>query len=78
MSMPTYHITIMDKIKACRNKKNLPLKEFGKSIGVPEQMVYKQKQNNCYPNIISLLHLARILECKIDDFFVIYGGCANE
>ena len=69
MTMPTYHITIADKIKAYRNKNNLSLKEFGKLLGVSAQAVCKWEQNTCYPDIIFLPHLAKILECKIDDFF---------
>jgi transcriptional regulator with XRE-family HTH domain len=67
--MPTYHITIADKIKAYRNENNLSLKEFGKLIGVSAQAVYKWEQNTCYPDIIFLPRLASILGCKIDDFF---------
>ena len=69
MSMPTYHITIADKIKEYRNENNLSLKEFGKLIGVSAQAVCKWEQNICYPDIIFLPHLARILECRVDDFF---------
>ena len=69
MSMPTYHITIADKIKTYRNENNLSLKEFGKLIGVSAQAVCKWEQNICYPDIIFLPHLARILECRVDDFF---------
>ena len=69
MSMPTYLITIADKIKAYRNENNLSLKEFGKLIGVSAQAVCKWEQNICYPDIIFLPHLARILECRVDDFF---------
>ena len=69
MSMPTYHIMIADKIKAYRNENNLSLKEFGKLIGVSAQAVCKWEQNICYPDIIFLPHLARILECRVDDFF---------
>ena len=71
MTMPTYHITIADKIKAYRNENNLSLKEFGKLIGVSAQAVCKWEQNTCYPDIIFLPHLARILGCRIDDLFVI-------
>ena len=78
MSMPTYQITIADKIKAYRNENNLSLKEFGKLIGVSAQAVCKWEQNTCCPDIVFLPHLARILECKIDDFFEILGGDANE
>ena len=69
MSMTIYHITIADKIKAYRNENNLSLKEFGKLIGVSAQAVFKWEQNTCYPDIIFLPYLARILECRIDDFF---------
>ena len=69
MSMPTYHITIADKIKSYRNENHLSLKEFGKLIGVSAQAVCKWEQNVCYPDIIFLPHLARILECSVDDFF---------
>ena len=69
MTMPIYHITIADKIKAYRNEKNLSLKEFGKLIGVSAQAVCKWEQNTCYPDIIFLPRLTSILGCKIDDFF---------
>ena len=69
MTMPTYHITIADKIKAYRNENNLSLKDFSKLIGVSAQAVCKWEQNICYPDITFLPHLAKILGCKIDDFF---------
>ena len=78
MTMPTYHITIADKIKVYRNENNLSLKEFGKLIGVSAQAVYKWEQNTCYPDIVFLPLLARILNCTTDDFFEIHGGDANE
>ncbi len=78
MSMQTYQITIADKIKAYRSENNLSLKEFGKLLGVSAQAVCKWEQNTCYPDIIFLLHLARILGCKTDDFFEMYGCDANE
>ena len=72
MSMQMYQITIADKIKAYRNENNLSLKEFGKLIGVSAQAVCKWEQNACYPDIILLPHLARIMGCQTDDFFEIY------
>ena len=78
MSMQMYQITIANKIKAYRNENNLSLKEFGKLIGVSAQAVCKWEQNTCYPDIIFLPHLARILNCTTDDFFEIHGGDANE
>ena len=55
-----------------------PIKEFGKLIGVSAQAIRKWEQNTCYPDIIFLPHLARILNCTTDDFFEIHGGDANE
>ena len=40
--------------------------------------VCKWEKNTCYPDIIFLPHLARILNCTTDDFFEIHGGDANE
>ena len=69
MTLPTYSITIADKIKEYRAKNNLSMKGFGKLIGVSAQAVCKWEQNTCYPDIIFLPHIARILGCAIDDFF---------
>ena len=69
MTMPTYHITIADKIKAYRKEKDLTQKEFGKLIGISAQAVWKWEQNTCCPDIVFLPHLAHILECTVDDFF---------
>ena len=78
MTMPTYHITIADKIKAYRNENNLSLKEFGKLIGVAAQAACKWEQNTCYPDIILFPHLATILRYTTDDFFEQYGGDVSE
>ena len=78
MTMLTYHITIADKIKAYRNKNNLSLKEFGNLIGVSAQAVFKWEQNVCYPDIIFLPHLARILGCTTDHFFKKQDADKNE
>ena len=78
MSVSTYHIKIAERIKTYRSENNLSLKEFGKLIGASAQAVCKWEQNTCYPDIIFLPHLARILNCTTDDFFELYGGDANE
>ena len=72
MTMPIYHITIAERIKAYRNENNLSLKEFGKLIGVSAQAVCKWEQNTCYPDIILLPYLAQILKCETGDFFKKY------
>ena len=70
--MIKYSITIAGKIKSFRNEKNLSLREFGKLIGVSAQAVCKWEQGICCPDVSLLPHLARMLGCAIDDFFVIY------
>lgn len=78
MSMPIYHITISDKIKAYRSEHQLSLKDFGKLIGVSAQAVYKWEQEVCYPDLVFLPQLARILACTTDDFFEESRGDVNE
>ena len=41
MTIPTYDITIADKIKEYRMKNKLSMKDFGKLIGVSAQAVCK-------------------------------------
>ena len=67
--MTAYRITIAEKIKAYRKENRLSQKEFGRLIGVSAQAVCKWEQNICYPDIIFLSGLARLLECTTDDFF---------
>ena len=78
MTIPTYDITIADKIKEYHMKNKLSMKDFGKLIGVSAQAVCKWEQNVCCPDIVFLPHLARILGCTTDDFFEMHGGDANE
>ena len=69
MTMPIYRITVAEKIKAYRKKNHLSQKDFGRLIGVSAQAVCKWEQGVCYPDIIFLPRLARIPECRTDDFF---------
>ena len=69
MSIPTYHITIADKIRTYRSENDLSLRDFGKRLGVSAQAVCKWEQNICYPDIFLLPLLAQMLDCTIDDFF---------
>ncbi len=78
MIAPIYRIAIAEKIKAYRNTNRLSQKEFGKLIGVSAQAVYKWERNICYPDIIFLPNLARILNCTTDDFFEKSGDCMKE
>ena len=77
MNMLTYHITIAEKIKEYRKKSKLSQNQFGRLIGVSAQAVCKWEQNVCYPDIIFLPHLARILQCQIDDFFELDAKSPN-
>ena len=69
MIMPTYHITIAEKIREYRKINKLSLNDFGKMFGVSAQAVCKWEQGVCCPDIIFLPYLARVLECSTDDFF---------
>lgn len=64
-------ITIAEKIKVYRDEKRLTQSEFGKMIGVSAQAVYKWEKGICYPDILFLPYLAQIMECAIDDFFIL-------
>ena len=77
MTMPSYHITIMDKIKEYRKQNNLSQRNFAKLIGVSTQAVYKWEKQICYPDIMLLPHLAQILGCGTDDFFEIISPTPN-
>lgn len=68
--MTVYHITIAERVKKYRKENKLSQSEFGKLIGVSAQAVYKWEQNICYPDIMILPHLAHILECTTDEFFL--------
>lgn len=64
-------ITIAEKIKLYRDVNRLTQSEFGKMIGVSAQAIYKWEKGICYPDILFLPHLAQIMECAIDDFFIL-------
>lgn len=64
-----YRVTIAEKIREFRRENRLSLREFGERIGVSAQAVSKWEQNICFPDLIFLPALARILGCATDDFF---------
>lgn len=63
-------ILISEKIKEYRQKNELSQEAFGALLGVSAQAVCKWERDRCYPDITFLPALARLLECRIDDFFV--------
>ena len=69
MTMIAYRITIAQKIKEYRKEHRLTQSKFGNLIGVSAQAVSKWEQSICYPDITFLPHIARILNCKMEDFF---------
>ena len=71
---PVYHVTIPERIKRFRKENGLSQSEFGKLIGVSAQAVYKWEQGICYPDIVTLPYLAKILECTTDEFFESNGN----
>ena len=66
---PVYKIKISDIIKEYRKTHKLSQAAFGKILGVSAQAVCKWEQEICYPDITFLPLLARILECRVEDFF---------
>ena len=70
-TIPTYQITIAQKIKEYRMQNDLSQRDFAKLIGVSTQAVYKWEKQICYPDIMLLPYLARILGCQTDAFFTL-------
>ncbi len=75
MNTPVCHIVIAEKVKKYREENGMSQREFGRLIGVSAQAVYKWERNLCYPDIIFLPYIAKILGCTTDDFFDI--SCRN-
>ena len=75
MTGPICRVTIAQKIKAYRVENGLSQSEFGALLGVSAQAVCKWEQTVCYPDIIFLPRLARILGCRVDDFFETEEPC---
>ena len=74
--MTIYKIIISEKIKEYRKENGLSQYAFGRLMGVSAQAVYKWESGVSYPDIIFLPHLAELLGCKVDNFFV--GGGKND
>lgn len=63
-------ICISEKIKEFREKNNLSQCRFGELLGVSPQAVCKWENGVCCPDISVLPELAKLLNCRIDDFFI--------
>ena len=64
-----YQIKISEKIKRHRKENGLSQGEFGRLLGVSAQAVFKWERGICYPDITFLPNLAKILGCRVEDFF---------
>ena len=71
-TIPTYQITIAQKIKEYREQNGISQRDFAKLIGVSTQAVYKWEKQICCPDIMLLPYLALVLDCNIDDFFEMF------
>ena len=63
-------IIICDKVKTYRKENKLTQEEFGEIIGISAQAVSKWERVECYPDIFILPDLARLFNCRVDDFFI--------
>ncbi|MBQ8393334.1 MAG: helix-turn-helix transcriptional regulator [Clostridia bacterium] len=63
-------IIISEKIKNYRKANKLTQEEFGQIMGISAQAVSKWERVECYPDIFILPDLARLFNCRVDDFFV--------
>ena len=62
-------IIISEKIKSYRHEHRLSQEEFGELLMVSAQAVSKWERGVCYPDIVLLPELAKILSCSESDFF---------
>lgn len=62
-------IAIAQLIRAYRGRHRLTQEAFGRRLGVSPQAISKWEREECYPDITLLPDLARLLGCKLTDFF---------
>ena len=62
-------ITISKRIKIYRQWYKISQENFGALVGVSAQAVSKWENELSYPDVMIWPQLAKILCCKIDDFF---------
>ena len=63
-------IIISEKIKSYRKNNKLTQEDFGKIMGISAQAVSKWERVECYPDIFLLPDLAKLFNCRVDDFFI--------
>lgn len=62
-------LSVSEKIIAYRTKNKLTQKVLGDRLGVSAQAVSKWERCQSYPDIALLPALARLIGCRIDEFF---------
>ena len=62
-------IVISEKIRSYRMVHRMSQEDFGELLMVSAQAVSKWERGVCYPDIILLPELAKILSCSESDFF---------
>ena len=62
-------ITISERIKNHRKRNKLTQEEFGGIFGISAQAVSKWERVECYPDIVLLPEIAKVLACSVSDFF---------
>lgn len=58
---------IADKIRVYRKKHNLTGKEMAEKVGVSSTMIYDIEAGKKKPGVQTLISLAEIFGCKVDD-----------
>ena len=62
-------IVIPQKLKEYRIKNSLKQREIAALMDVSVQALSKWERGECCPDISTLPSLARLLGCRVDDFF---------
>ena len=62
-------IVISEKLKYYRYEHKLTQAELGEMLNVSPQAISKWERCDCYPDIIMLPKLAKLLDCSVSDFF---------
>ena len=62
-------IIISQKIKEYRTANGIKQRELADALGISAQALSKWERGECCPDISTLPILARLLGCRVDDFF---------
>lgn len=65
---------ILCSLKAMRVARQLSQKELAERVGIGRQAIYDMESGRYVPNTVVALHLARELECRVEDLFRMEDG----